>query len=188
MEALPLMEQIHEENEFEEQMEVHHDLEDVIITSKVRQTKLPETVNKDNLRLYINESDLPLLFQKLQTCTNGKVAVKRAQVNDIEFKSKIHMLSCQEIHKNFTLPDVRVCISALKEKLQNQGKKCILTLQCKADYVNILSHLFGYMSQVTKTHSVPPLRTILRDILQKKFPKMATNIILATNIFPEKFM
>ena len=97
-----------------------------------------------------------------------------------------HKLGNANIIKNsMTLEDLRTIVKALKSEPILTG--CDLKLlHYKADYVNLLSQLFGDKSTIESKSPQSQTKKQLKHILESRLKKHALNVVLCTLLWPRK--
>ena len=89
------------------------------------------------------------------------------------------------IKNNMSLEDLRTIVKALKSEPILTG--CDLKLlHYKADYVNLLSQLFGDKSTIESKSPQSQTKKQLKHILESRLKKHALNVVLCTLLWPRK--
>ena len=95
------------------------------------------------------------------------------------------LCSATSISNAFLRPDIHIAVAPLRKLIQSKLGFVIKSNTAKYEITNKLSQLFGDGSTVniTRKKSAKSLKSLAKDVLARKFTKMATNVIVATNVY-----
>jgi hypothetical protein len=131
--------------------------------------------------------DIILEALRANTISNKKGKWTETSMSELEE----FLSNAETIKSKFTCKDLQIMITCIQENVSSEqvlSKKKYNKSTPKFKLVNIVSEIIGDKSKVThmRRRTVPKLRHIIRDFMNRNFSKMATNVIVATNEFHHK--
>ena len=160
----------------EESVEVIRHLELTTATSTTLETQDASDSNdlnvQDTRNAHVGKYD-----SALAALVNGPTAPKWSSVSIECLKNKLE--SAVKINSSFTIPELRAILVVAKENLPSNSRKHVL--------VNKVSDLYGGGSVLQGITFQPKMLQAIVKATIKGWPKRATNVLYAANIFPERY-
>ncbi len=130
----------------------------------------------------ITANDFDVMLQALRDDPHLNKAGKWSDITGARIGEL--MSSAQKINGSFTLAELKTCLKCVSPKLKTRSVAHNLSMP-KYAICNLFAKHVGDCSEIqsSRRRSVPPLRLIIKDVINRKFSKMATNIVIATHMF-----
>lgn len=159
---------------------------EIPVTAKTNDSEIIEEHFKEQNNIIIEEIDFETMLTALQNNSNKQRAAKWKDLSIHKFKEV--MSTAETINKSLFLDELVLIISAIKHKLSKRNLMEKLSKRKKYELVNELCDIFGDKSKIKsiRKRNPPSLKCRVKDEINRKFSKMATNIIIATNEFHQK--